>query len=116
MKKISYYEKLPYTKIIKQVTDESGTYYVGSILEIPEAKTVGDTLKELDDNLQEALLLSIKVRMEEKEPIPEPMANDEEYSGKFVVRVPKDLHRVLSLQAKKQGISLNQYALYKLAK
>lgn len=39
-----------------------------------------------------------------------------EYSGKISLRVPKSLHRELSERAAEEGISLNQYALYKLAK
>ena len=40
----------------------------------------------------------------------------QDYSGKISVRVPKTLHRELVAGAKDEGISLNQYILYKLAK
>ena len=40
----------------------------------------------------------------------------QEYSGKISLRVPKSLHRDLTQGAKSEGISLNQYILYKLAK
>ena len=39
-----------------------------------------------------------------------------EYSGRLLLRIPKELHRQLALSAKENGVSLNQYALYKLAK
>lgn len=39
-----------------------------------------------------------------------------EYSGNLMIRIPKELHRSLAESAKKNGVSLNQYALYKLAK
>lgn len=39
-----------------------------------------------------------------------------EYSGRLMLRVPKELHKSLSEAAKANGVSLNQYALYKLAK
>lgn len=39
-----------------------------------------------------------------------------EYSGRLMLRIPKDLHRQLAESAKANGVSLNQYALYKLAK
>ena len=38
------------------------------------------------------------------------------YSGKISLRVPKSLHKELVESAKKEGISLNQFILYKLAK
>lgn len=113
-KDISFYLELPYTKIVKTINDESGKYYSGYFLEIPEAKTVGDTLTELDDNLKDVLELSIKIRLENKEVVPEPSSDD--YSGKFIVRIPKELHKTLALQAQEQKTSLNQYVLYKLAR
>ena len=39
-----------------------------------------------------------------------------EFSGKLMLRIPKDLHRELARAAKENGVSLNQYAMYKLAK
>ena len=39
-----------------------------------------------------------------------------EYSGKLLLRIPKDLHRDLAEAAKLNGVSLNQYAAYKLAR
>lgn len=39
-----------------------------------------------------------------------------EYSGRLMIRIPKELHRDLIEAAKKNGVSLNQYAMYKLAK
>lgn len=46
-------------------------------------------------------------------PIPEPATK--EYSGKFVTRVPKTLHRDLAEAAKQEGMSLNAYVNYLLA-
>ena len=39
-----------------------------------------------------------------------------EYSGRLLLRIPKELHKQLIEAAKENGVSLNQYALYKLAK
>lgn len=40
----------------------------------------------------------------------------EEYSGRFVLRIPRSLHRSLKKAADTEGVSLNQYILYKLAR
>ena len=40
----------------------------------------------------------------------------QEYSGKLSLRLPRTLHRDLSMAAKMEGISLNQFILYKLAR
>ena len=41
--------------------------------------------------------------------------NLEGYSGKLVLRIPRSLHRELKEAAEIEGVSLNQYMLYKLA-
>jgi len=38
-----------------------------------------------------------------------------EKSGKIALRIPKSLHAELAEQARREGVSLNQYCLYKLA-
>lgn len=38
-----------------------------------------------------------------------------DYSGKLNIRIPRSLHQRLSQEAKEDGVSLNQYILYKLA-
>ena len=48
------------------------------------------------------------------EPVPEPLAG-RRFSGKFMVRVPPDLHRDLAVQAAEAGVSLNRLASVKLA-
>ena len=39
----------------------------------------------------------------------------EGYSGKIVLRIPKSLHKTLKERAAAEGVSLNQYMLYKLS-
>ena len=38
------------------------------------------------------------------------------YSGQFKLRIPKSLHRSLAEHSRSEGISMNQYCLYLLAK
>lgn len=40
----------------------------------------------------------------------------EGYSGKMLIRIPRSLHRRLAVEAKREGVSLNQYAMYKLSR
>ncbi len=40
----------------------------------------------------------------------------EDYSGKLVLRIPRSLHKALKEEAAVEGVSLNQYMLYKLAR
>ena len=40
----------------------------------------------------------------------------EGYSGRLVLRIPRSLHRALKNAAEMEGVSLNQYMLYKLSR
>ena len=42
--------------------------------------------------------------------------NTRYFSGNLSLRVPRELHRELVDTAKEQGVSLNQYCLFKLAR
>ena len=37
------------------------------------------------------------------------------YSGRLVLRIPKSLHKLLKKEAEMEGVSLNQYMIYKLS-
>ena len=49
-----------------------------------------------------------------QEKVPDPIAS-KPYSGKFMVRIPPDVHRKLALQAAESGVSLNRIASSKLS-
>lgn len=40
----------------------------------------------------------------------------EDYSGKLVLRLPRSLHKALKEAASIEGVSLNQYMIYKLSR
>ena len=41
--------------------------------------------------------------------------DERQYSGRISLRVPKTLHAILAMEAEKEGVSLNQYVLYRLS-
>ncbi len=49
-----------------------------------------------------------------KEPVPEPIST-RPFSGKFMVRVPPDIHRMLTIKAAESGVSLNRFVSSKLS-
>ncbi len=55
----------------------------------------------------------IRIQGEDGEPLPDATAG-KYYSGKFVVRVGKELHKTLSIEALQEGESLNAYCVRKL--
>jgi len=104
---------LPYEFSVKLIEDEGEKYYFAKFAELDGCMTDGETLEELAKNIPEAMRGWLETCIDNNIPIPEPNADD--YSGKFLVRIPRVLHKNLATQAKKEGVSLNQYALYKLS-
>jgi len=111
-KTIDYYVNLPYTIELQQFPDEGWSVRVK---ELPGCMSQGDTAEEALTMIQEAMLLWLEVALEDGLPIPEPRPI-EDYSGKFVVRVPRSLHRDLVESANREGVSLNQYINVALAR
>ena len=111
---INDYTKLPYNIVIKHICDESGEYYFASVLELDGCMSDGATPDEAYKNIIEAMEGWVETRIEDGFPVPKPI-NTEKYSGKFVLRIPKSLHAKLAIEAAKDGVSLNQYALYRLS-
>jgi len=111
---IQDYLNLPYNIIIRHVVDESGTYYFAKVQELSGCISDGESVEEAFNNIYDAMEGWIETKLESGFSIPMPL-DTEKYSGKFVVRIPKSLHARLSIEAEQEGISLNQYALYKLA-
>ena len=111
---IQEYMRLPYNYIIKPVHDESGSYFHASVLELDGCQSTGTTFQEAYDGLMEAMEGWIETKLENGFAVPEPIM-EEKYSGKFVLRLPKSLHKRLAIEAENEGVSLNQYAIYKLA-
>ena len=48
------------------------------------------------------------------EPVPRPIA-EQTFSGKFMVRIPPELHRRLAMEAAEERVSLNRHVSRKLA-
>ncbi|MCL1819595.1 MAG: type II toxin-antitoxin system HicB family antitoxin [Oscillospiraceae bacterium] len=108
------YMELPYNIVIRHTKDDSGEYYFATVQELDGCMSDGATLEEAHTNIREAMEGWIETKLEAGFPVPEPLDTDK-YSGKFVVRLPKTLHRRLAVEAEKEGVSLNQYTLYKLS-
>ena len=115
MKEVKDYLELPYNFIVQSIKDESGAYYYARVLELDGCQSTGETFEEAYNNVKEAMKGWIETKLEAGFEIPIPMRNDN-FSGKFIVRIPKSLHYRLSIEAEQEGVSLNQYALYKLSR
>ncbi len=104
-KTAEYYASLPYTIELRNTPDEG---WFARVRELPGCMSQGETADDAVANIQEAMHLWLEVSLEQGDAIPEPRT-EEEYSGKFVVRVPRSLHRDLAEMASQEGVSLNQF-------
>lgn len=113
MKTIDYYMSLPYKMEIVEDVEEGG--FAVSFPDLPGCFTCGDTIEKAVENAKDAKETWIKAAIEEGLEIKEP-SEQTTYSGQFKLRLPKTLHKALAEQAKKEGISMNQYCVYLLSK
>lgn len=102
---LQYYLTLPYTYELIREDDQT---WFARVRELPGCMTEGDNPVEAITMLEDAMSGWITLALEDGQPIPEPRSLDE-YSGKFVVRVPRGLHRDLANTAEREGVSLNQF-------
>ena len=97
---------------IELVRDDGA--WLASIPDLPGCNSYGDSASEAVENVTKTKELWIKGQYESDQPIPEPTEEDD-FSGRFVLRIPKGLHRSLAFQAQKQGVSLNHYVSHLLS-
>ena len=109
-KDINYFLKLNYPIIIKKCVEDKKEYYFAEVPDLPGCIADGETPEEVMNMIEAAKEAWISARLEDGYEVPEPR-NLEDFSGKFVLRVPKSLHRELSLKAADDGVSLNQYVV-----
>ncbi|AVK85181.1 toxin-antitoxin system HicB family antitoxin [Lysinibacillus sp. B2A1] len=109
-KDLHYYLSLPYIFQVRKT--ENG--YWANVKELDGCHTPASTIEEAYKDLEKVLQMTIETKLEYGDPISEPV--DHEYSGKFNVRVPKTLHKQMAQEAEEEGVSLNQYVVYKLSK
>lgn len=94
--------------IIIEPNEEGGFY--ARIPDIPSIFTGGMTEMEALKNAKAAIKEYLEICEADGLTVPQPK------SGKFNVRVPKDLHRELVRKAAEEGVSLNQLVVYLLGK
>ncbi len=109
-KPLDYYLSLeyPYT-----VVPDDGSHFV-EFPDLPGCMTQVEDRASIADMAEEIRTLWIEGEYEDGHDIPEPRLVSQ-YSGKFVVRLPKSLHRALAQAAEREGSSLNAYVTYLLA-
>jgi len=103
-KNVEYYLSLPYTIILRP--DEDGDV-IARVEELSGCLAHGVDDKEALHNLRGVQKAWIQECLDSGQPVPVPVPEEELPSGKFIVRVPRTIHKKLSEMAKKECVSLN---------
>ena len=106
------YLKEPYSRVL--IPDEESGTYTAVILEFPGCIAQGDTPQEAYEHLEDAAKDWIAAALDLKQEIPSP-SQSLSFGGKVLLRLPKSLHRQLTLIAEREGVSLNQFIVSALA-
>lgn len=93
---------------------EEDEEFVGLCAELPGLSWLAETPEDALKGIRKVVRSSIKDMVSNGEDIP-PALSTKNYSGKFMVRVPPDVHRKLAVKAAESGVSLNRIASAKLA-
>ena len=93
---------------------EEDREYVGLCAEFPSLSWLSKTPESALKGIRNVVATIIKDMKKNNEEIPQPLAN-KNYSGKFIVRVPPEVHRNLAIQAAESGVSINRLVSSRLS-
>ena len=93
---------------------EEDQEYIGLCSEFPSLSWLKASPEAALKGIRALVKATVKDMTENGEQVPEPIAV-KKFSGKFMVRVPPEVHRHLALEAAESGVSLNRLASAKLA-
>ncbi len=94
---------------------EEDQEYVGLCAEFPSLSWLEKSQEDALAGIRKMVAGVVKDMKANKEIPPEPIAS-KQFSGKFMVRIPPELHRKLALEAQEEGISLNRLASDRLSR
>ena len=92
-----------------------GDEYVGLCVEFPSLSWLAGTPEKALKGIRKLIDDVVRDMFNNNETVPEPIAC-KRYSGKFLLRIPPDIHRDLAIKAAESGISLNRLVSAKLSK
>jgi len=104
------YLERPYRLEIRGTPEEG---YLATAPEMPGCMTAGETPEEALRMLRDAMEAWLEAAIVAGDPIPEP--DEDRYSGRMLLRMPKSLHARLAEHAKREHVSINQLAVTLLA-
>jgi predicted RNase H-like HicB family nuclease len=111
---IEYYDKLPYNVVLEPWDDGHEQYWVARVVELPHCLIHSNTPEAAIQEIQEVKREWIKSNLERGLEIPEPIPH--RYSGQLRIRMSPSLHKLLTIRADIEKVSLNQLMVTSLAR
>jgi predicted HicB family RNase H-like nuclease len=93
---------------------EEDNQSVGLCAEFPSLSWLAATPEKALRGIRRLVADTVKDMKASREPVPEPLRS-RRYSGKFMVRVPPEVHQRLAVEAAEEDISLNRLVSAKLS-
>jgi len=94
-------------------SNEDGEY-VGLCAEFPSVSWLDKTPEAALKGIRKLVTEAVSDMKSNNENVPQPLAL-QSYSGKFMVRIPPNIHRDIAMQAAEAKISINRVVSAKLA-
>lgn len=94
---------------------EDDQEYVATCAEFPSLSWLDITPEKALTGLRKVVADCVIDLQKSGETVPEPLSA-KSFSGRFVVRVPPQLHRNLATEAAESGVSLNRLVSHKLSR
>ena len=88
--------------------------YIGFCAEFPSLSWLAKSPESALKGIRKTVESVIQDMKNNNEKIPQPIAS-KNYSGKFMVRVPPEVHRSLAIQAAESGVSINRLVSSRLS-
>jgi predicted HicB family RNase H-like nuclease len=93
---------------------EDDNEHIGLCAEFPSLSWLGATPEAALKGIRKLVSEVVEDMEVNNEVVPEPIAC-RQYSGKFMVRIPPEVHRNLAIRAAESGISINRVVSSKLS-
>jgi antitoxin HicB len=104
---------------IRPLSRAEGGGFLISFPDLAGCISDGETISEAVRHGKEAFQSWVSARIQDAIPVPEPSRLEgrplDEYSGRFVQRIPRSLHAELAARAEAEGVSLNSLVLALIA-
>jgi RNA polymerase sigma-B factor len=112
---LAHYLSLPYRVAVRSERDGDSSWWSAAIEELPGCEVRAESPELAVERLRPAMERWLSDALSEQREIPTPRSNGSKrkatpsHSGRFLVRMPSDLHQQLALAAEQEHVSLNRF-------